>query len=126
VAIAAAGASMREIDGHKADICYTELAPSKLTQPRVYKSNSATTVSVSLSGSNSPARASSTILTATSSITGVDPVSPILAQASLNARFMASTWPGLKGGGPPRRSSLNLEVPCAAHALGCLVAPANR
>jgi hypothetical protein len=53
--------------------------------------NVATVSWVSLSGSNSPALASSKILMATSSITGVDPVSSKRAQASLNAQFIAAT-----------------------------------
>jgi hypothetical protein len=55
-----------------------------------YPSNVDTAASVSLSGSDSPARESSTTLTATSSITGVEPVSSNRAQACLNARFIAS------------------------------------
>jgi hypothetical protein len=45
-----------------------------------YTSNSANTVSVSLSGSNTPAWASSKILTATSSMTGVDDLSGLWAR----------------------------------------------
>jgi hypothetical protein len=55
-----------------------------------YPSNVDTVASVSLSQSDSPARASSTTLTATSSTTGVAPVSSNRAQACLNARFIAS------------------------------------
>jgi hypothetical protein len=57
----------------------------------VYPSNVATVPSVNLSPSDSPALASSTILTATSSITGVEPVSSKRAHARLDARFIAST-----------------------------------
>jgi hypothetical protein len=57
---------------------------------RVYPSNVATAHSVNLSGSDSPALASSKILRATSSITGVEPVSSKRAHACLNAQFIAS------------------------------------
>jgi hypothetical protein len=55
-----------------------------------YPSNVDTVALVNLSGSDSPVRTSSTILTATSSTTGVAPVSSNRAQACLNARFIAS------------------------------------
>jgi hypothetical protein len=57
-----------------------------------YKSNSADTVSVSLSGSHSPAHASSRILIAIISVTGVGPGN--LAKARFNAEFIASIWSG--------------------------------
>jgi hypothetical protein len=66
-----------------------------------YRSNVDTVASVSLSGSNSPSRASSKILTAISSTTGVEPVSFSRAQACLNARFIASR----------RSPSLNVASP---------------
>ena len=55
-----------------------------------YRSNVATVASVSRSVSNSPSRTSSKILIATSSTTGVAPVSCSRAQACLNARSIAS------------------------------------
>jgi hypothetical protein len=73
-----------------------------------YPSNVDTVASVSLSGSNSPSRASSKILTATSSTRGVEPVSSNRAQAYLNARFIASR----------RSSSLNVVSPARLALCG--------
>jgi hypothetical protein len=49
----------------------------------------------------------------------VSPVSPILAHACLNARFIASIWPAVNDGALPRFSSLfNLEAsPFGARSL---------
>ena len=94
-------------------------APPTLVGPIPYPSNSATTASVSLSGLNSPSRASSTIRIATSSTTGNAraPVSRILVRTCSKALCIASIWSGPKNGALRRRpliASLNLEVPCAA------------
>jgi hypothetical protein len=65
-----------------------------------YTSNSATTVAVSLAGSNSPAPASSTILTATRSAAGADlaPLSRKRVRAFLKALCIASTCSGRNEG----------------------------
>jgi hypothetical protein len=78
--------------------------------------NSATTVAVSLSGSNSPSWASSTILIAASSTTGMalGPVNRNRVQTRLKALCIASIWSGRKNGALWRRpsiASLNLEAP---------------
>ena len=86
---------------------WTICCGNNVRRPLRQPSNDATAASVNLSGSNSPARVSSKILIATSSIRGVEPVSPNRAQACANARFSASR----------RSSSLNVEFP-ARLALG--------
>jgi hypothetical protein len=73
----------------------------------------ATAASTSLSVSNSPTPASSKILTATSSITGVDPVIPSRAHACRKARFIASRY----------SSSLNFESRGATLASGLQITP---
>jgi hypothetical protein len=80
-----------------------------------YPSNSATTISVSLSGSNSPSRASSTIRIATRSATGtaLAPVNLNRVQTRLKALCIVSIWSGRKNGAlrRPLIASLNLEAP---------------
>jgi hypothetical protein len=87
-------------------------------QALTYTSNSATTASVSLSGLNSPAWASSTILIATSSATGIalGPFNRNRKQTCSKALCISSIWSGRKKGALRRRSlnaSLNMEAPCA-------------
>jgi hypothetical protein len=81
-----------------------------------YPSNVDTTASVNLSGSDSPSRASSKILTATSSTKGVEPVSSNRAQACRNARFIASRCSSSSTSNPPARLAR-----CATDSVGHLL-----
>jgi hypothetical protein len=108
----------QEIADHGAETLTAGVREVPTRQALTYTSNSATTASVSLSGLNSPAWASSTILIATSSATGMalGPFNRNRIQTCPKALCISSIWSGRKNGALRRRpliASLNLEAPCA-------------